>query len=116
MYRIINLSHHTVCTEVTRKLVHCESSELSSKCLDLSSLEGATKLKLEPFCSSLDALSNDITFCRNQNFPFLAENHGFIQGFWPKTENFDFGKKERASQEEQNGANFNSVAPSSEEL
>ena len=37
-----------------------------------------------------------------------------------QTENFEFVKKripsERASQEEQNGANFSSIAPSSEEL
>ena len=35
---------------------------------------------------------------------------------WPKSENFDFGKKmipsERASQEEQKGANFSFIAPS----
>ena len=38
----------------------------------------------------------------------------------PETEKFVFGKKrtpcKSLSQEEQNGANFNSVAPSSEEL
>ena len=43
-----------------------------------------------------------------------------VHGFRPKSENFDFGKKtissERASQKEQNGANFSFVAPSSEEL
>ena len=43
-----------------------------------------------------------------------------VHGFRPENEKFDFGKKtissERASQEEQNGANFSSVAPSSEEL
>ena len=42
-----------------------------------------------------------------------------VHGFWPETENFDFGEKripsERASQEEQNGPNFSSVAPSSGE-
>ena len=40
--------------------------------------------------------------------------------FDPKMKNFDFGKKmiasERASQEEQNEANFSFIAPSSEEL
>ena len=46
--------------------------------------------------------------------------YSYVHGFWPKSENFDFGKKrlptERASQEEQNGANFSFRAPSSEEL
>ena len=37
------------------------------------SLEGATKLKFVPFCSSLGALSDDILISRNQ---FLAKNHG----------------------------------------
>ena len=41
-----------------------------------------------------------------------------VHGFWPKSEKFDSGKKkripsERASQEEQNGANFSFIAPSS---
>ena len=39
-----------------------------------------------------------------------------VHGLWPKSANFDFGKKtipyERASQEEQNGANFSFIAPS----
>ena len=43
-----------------------------------------------------------------------------VHGFRPKTENFDFGKKmvayERATQEQQNGANFSFTAPSSEKL
>ena len=43
----------------------------------------------------------------------------FVHGFWPKSDNFDFGKKmipyERASQEEQNGANFSFTAPSTVE-
>ena len=43
-----------------------------------------------------------------------------VHGFWPENEKFEFGKKripsERASQEHQNGANFNFIAPSSEEL
>ena len=43
-----------------------------------------------------------------------------VHGFRPKSENLDFGKKiissERASQEEQNGANFSLIAPYSEEL
>ena len=43
-----------------------------------------------------------------------------VHGFWPKSEKFDSGKKsislERASQEQQNDANFSSIAPSSEEL
>ena len=42
-----------------------------------------------------------------------------VHGFWPKSENFDFGKKsilyERASQEEQNDANFSFIAPSTVE-
>ena len=41
-----------------------------------SSLEGGMELKFVPFCSSLDALSDDILFCRSQNFQILAENHG----------------------------------------
>ena len=43
-----------------------------------------------------------------------------VHGFRPENENFDFGKQmissQRASQEEQNGANFSFIAPSSEEL
>ena len=43
-----------------------------------------------------------------------------VHGLGPENENFDFGKKmissERASQEEQNGANFSFIAPSSDEL
>ena len=43
-----------------------------------------------------------------------------VHGFWSESENIDFWQKvipmERASQEEQNGANFNSIATSSEEL
>ena len=43
------------------------------------------KLKFAPFCSSRDALSDGILFCRGQNFPFSAKNpwtivHGFIFG------------------------------------
>ena len=34
------------------------------------------ELKFAPFCSSRDALSDGILFCRSQNFPFLAKNHG----------------------------------------
>ena len=41
-----------------------------------SAVEGAMKLKFGPFCSSIDALSDEIIFRRNQNFQFLAENHG----------------------------------------
>ena len=41
-----------------------------------SSLEGATKLKFEPFCSSRDALSVGITFWQSQNLKILAKNHG----------------------------------------
>ena len=43
-----------------------------------------------------------------------------VHGFRPESENFDSCKKrissERASQDEQIGANFSSVAPSSEKL
>ena len=43
-----------------------------------------------------------------------------VHGFRPENENFDLDKKmislERASQEEQNGANFSSIAPSIEEF
>ena len=43
-----------------------------------------------------------------------------VHGFRAKNENFDSGKKripsERPSQEEQNGADFSFIAPSSEEL
>ena len=42
-----------------------------------------------------------------------------VHGLWPEPEKFDSGRKKRAemaSQEEQNGANFSFVAPSSEEL
>ena len=34
------------------------------------------KLKFVPFCSSCDALSDGILFCRSQIFHFLAKNHG----------------------------------------
>ena len=40
-----------------------------------SSLEGATKLKRTPFCSSYSALSDGILFNRSRNFQILAENH-----------------------------------------
>ena len=36
------------------------------------------ELKFVPFCSSRDALSDGILFCRNQNFQILAKNHGFF--------------------------------------
>ena len=41
------------------------------------------KLKFASFCSSRDALSDGILFCRSQNFPFLAKKprtitHGFV--------------------------------------
>ena len=39
-----------------------------------------------------------------------------VHGFRPEFENFDFGKKGYHRKEEQNCANFSSVAPSSEEL
>ena len=41
-----------------------------------------------------------------------------VHGILPKTDKTDFSmtSSERASQEEQNGSNFSSVAPSSEEL
>ena len=43
-------------------------------------------------------------------------DYNIVHGFWPKSENFDFGKKripsERASLEVQNGANFSFIAPS----
>ena len=42
------------------------------------------KLKFAPFCSSRDAPSDGILFCRSQNFPFLTKtmdyNHGLIFG------------------------------------
>ena len=41
-----------------------------------SSLEGAMELKFAPFCSSRDALSVGITFCKSQIFQILAKNHG----------------------------------------
>ena len=42
------------------------------------------KLKFAPFCSSRDALSDGILFCRSQNFQILAKNHGLYitQGFF----------------------------------
>ena len=43
-----------------------------------SSLEGDMKLKFAPFCSSRDALSDGILFCRSQIFPILAKNRGFV--------------------------------------
>ena len=57
---------------------------------------------------------------RKQWPQFWSKRLIIVHGFWPESENFDFGKKrissERASQEEQNGANFSFIAPSSEEL
>ena len=38
------------------------------------------KLKFAPFCSSRDALSDGILFCRSQKFQILAKNHGFFSG------------------------------------
>ena len=58
----------------------------------------------------------------SQTFFALAKKKHLtiVHGFWPKSENFDFGKKripsERASLEEQNGANFSFISPSYEEL
>ena len=55
-------------------------------------------------------------------FVFKGPNASAIQRFhcWPKSKIFGFNKMEipmeRASQEEQNGANFSFIAPSSEEL
>ena len=43
---------------------------------DISSLEGAMKLKFAPFCSSRDALSNEIIICQSQIFHFQAKIHG----------------------------------------
>ena len=34
------------------------------------------KLKFGPFCSSIDALSDEIVFRRIENFQFLVKNHG----------------------------------------
>ena len=52
-------------------------------------------------------------------FVFKGPNASAIH-CWPKSKIFDFNKMEipmeRASQEEQNGANFSFIAPSSEEL
>ena len=43
-----------------------------------------------------------------------------LHGFWPKSDNLDFGKKsissERASQEQKIDANFSSMAPFGQEL
>ena len=43
-----------------------------------------------------------------------------VHGFWPESEIFDFGRNitpyKSTSQGEQNGANFSSIASSSEEL
>ena len=47
-----------------------------SLCTHNSSLEGAGKLKFQPLCSSIHALSDGIIFGQGQNFLFLAENHG----------------------------------------
>ena len=41
-----------------------------------SKMEGATKLKFAPFCSSCDALSNEILSPQSQNLHILAKNHG----------------------------------------
>ena len=49
-----------------------------------SSLEGATKLKFVPFCSSCDALSGGILFSK-----LFSDSHGFR----PENEHFDFGGK-----------------------
>ena len=41
-----------------------------------SSLEGATELKFVLFCSSRDALSDEISFGQSQNVQISAKNHG----------------------------------------
>ena len=66
---------------VNSVLVHCcfvsflYSANISLRTHN-SSLEGATKLKFAPFCSSRDALSDDMLFCLIPKFQILAENHG----------------------------------------
>ena len=58
--------------------------------------------------------------CGKNDINFGQKPWTIVHGFRPKSENFDFGKKiipsEGASKEEQNGANFSFIVPSSEEL
>ena len=47
----------------------------------------------------------------------LPKRLTIVDDFRPETEKFDFAEiTERAPQEDQNGANFSFIAPSSEEL
>ena len=41
------------------------------------------EVEIVPFCSPLDVLLHEIIVCQNQNFQFLAENHGLyiVHGF-----------------------------------
>ena len=47
-----------------------------SLCTHNFSLESAMELKLVPFCSPRDALSDGIIVCQNRLDQFLAENTG----------------------------------------
>ena len=63
------------------------------------------KLKFVPFCSSCDALSDEIIFTRNQNFCFRPKTMDYSPWFDFRESEKVFKKKiplERASQEEQN--------------
>ena len=76
------------------------------------------KLKFVSFCSSCDALSYGILFGRSQIFQFMAKTVVYSPWFdFCESEKYSAKRipSERASQEEQNGTNFSSVAPSSEE-
>ena len=53
-----------------------------------SSMEGATKLKFAPFCSSCDALSNEILFAKLNIFRFWPKTMDYNKAFWPKSWSF----------------------------
>ena len=53
------------------------SSEIANcQCMTTANCQCDMKLKFAPFCSSSDALSYGIIFCRGQIFHILAKNHG----------------------------------------
>ena len=77
------------------------------------------ELKFAPFCSSRDALSDGILFCRSQIFQILAKNHGYNPWFffWESEKSFEKSiPPYRKQKEKSNDACFSRMAPSSGEL
>ena len=79
-------------------------------------LEGVMRLKQVPLDFSFRFPWGGILFSKLFLDFQKIKPWTIVHGFWPETEKFDIGQKripsERASQEEQNGANFSFIAPS----